>query len=480
MNQIALTSAPMRNSRRIVDQHTMLNGRLAYFLLGFLALVPLPLGSNRPLFWTVSALLVGVFAAVYFFSLARSGGSLRFPVSRLAIVVVGFGLLCGFLVIQAAPLGALLGPIQFAPRGVAVSANALSLAPGATWLMFIRMAGYGLFFLLILQVAVNRERAQFLLEAIFFIIAAYAAFGLLELTQLGDTILGLQKWTYQGYATGTFINRNSYATFLAFGLVIGASLFLRSFTRAANSEDGSTTRVTMTSKSLIVLLGTLFVGAALLATQSRMGLFAGVIGSAVVIALGASKLSLRGRGWAIGLALLVLGVAVLLFMFGGGVLERVGSIESSADVRNALYAEVWEMIWARPWLGYGGGSFEVAFPLIHHAPVSADLLWDKTHSTYLALWSELGLVAGSIPMLIIAILVLRTFLAFWRTTSAWSIPLAAVGVVIAGALHSTVDFSLEIQADTYFFLAVLALGLAGEERGARQRKAEAKAHGAGA
>jgi O-antigen ligase len=233
----------------------------------------------------------------------------------------------------------------------------------------------------------------------------------------------------------------------------------------------------MTTKSLAVLLGTIFVGAALLATQSRMGLFAGVVGSAVAVGLGGSKLSLRGRSWALGISVVLLGVVLLLLMFGG-VLERVGSLESSADVRGALYQEVWEMIWARPWLGYGGGSFETAFPLVHHAPVSPDLLWDKTHDTYLALWSELGLIAGSIPILIVAALVLRTFVAFWRSTSAWSIPLAAIGVVIAGALHSTVDFSLEIQADTYFFLAVLALGLAGEEHGSAGRKSQTAGRGA--
>jgi hypothetical protein len=36
--------------------------------------------------------------------------------------------------------------------------------------------------------------------------------------------------------------------------------------------------------------------------------------------------------------------------------------------------------------------------------------------------------------------------------------LAALGTVAAFAVHGTVDFSLEIQGNTYLFVAMLALG----------------------
>ena len=43
------------------------------------------------------------------------------------------------------------------------------------------------------------------------VIIACGVYALISL-QSGDTILGLPKWAYLGSATGTFVNRNSFAT----------------------------------------------------------------------------------------------------------------------------------------------------------------------------------------------------------------------------------------------------------------------------
>jgi O-antigen ligase len=110
-------------------------------------------------------------------------------------------------------------------------------------------------------------------------------------------------------------------------------------------------------------------------------------------------------------------------------------------------------------LGYGGASFPVAFPPFERAPLPLDVVWEKAHSTYLGLWLELGLIAGSIPILIVASLGIRAFTGL-RDPSSLALSLAAIGAIVAYGTHSLVDFSLEIQANTYVFLAVLALGAA--------------------
>ena len=117
-------------------------------------------------------------------------------------------------------------------------------------------------------------------------------------------------------------------------------------------------------------------------------------------------------------------------------------------------------------LGYGGGTFEVAYPLFHQLPVSPDLVWDRAHSTYLSLWAEMGVIAGSIPLLLvlwIAMEALRLYLS--RRSGDWTAPAAAVAVIVVAALHSTVDFSLEMQANVFLFLAILATGIARRDAG---------------
>src|SRR5690606_21947906 len=153
---------------------------------------------------------------------------LRVPLRSLRPFLLPGVLLCFWLVIQAMPLGRLLGPFVF--QGAAaqiITSNTLSLAPGSTWMMLIRMLTYGLIFFLAAQVGANDRRARWMLQVVFWAIVVHAAFGLFQLTQLNDTILGFEKKHYLGVATGTFINRNSYATFLAMGLAIGAAFVAR-------------------------------------------------------------------------------------------------------------------------------------------------------------------------------------------------------------------------------------------------------------
>jgi O-antigen ligase len=102
--------------------------------------------------------------------------------------------------------------------------------------------------------------------------------------------------------------------------------------------------------------------------------------------------------------------------------------------------------------------------MFQHAPLAGDTLWDKAHSTYLALWFELGIIAGTFPMLVVAGLLFRAILGLWDTSSRM-ISAAAIAVIAVFSIHSVVDFSAEIMADAFLFTAILALGAAGGRHG---------------
>ncbi len=425
------------------------NRWLAIALTTLVCLAPLPLGGNRPQFWGAVATLLAIIGTAYTWNLYRNGSELRFSLVRLWPVATLQFVLAAYLLIQSLPLGHLWSITFTNWKGEAFAAGALSLTPGSTFLMMVRILSYGALFVLMAQVSVNRARARRILVVLFYVITAYGMLGLLLLA-MGDTLLGLRKWAYHGSATGPFVNRNSFATFLAMGLAIGVALLAEVSVVAAPLQKKLTDLAALVA-GLLVTTG------ALLTTESRMGAVAAACGSVVVLALASRKLKLSWARWTVIGLILAIATLAALTVFGSGVLERMISIEGAADIRGDLYAQVGEMIRARPLLGWGGDSFELSYPLFHRPPVLTDAIWNKAHSTYLALWVELGLIFGSIPLLVVALLAVVSLRVFFASRSGWVVGLAAVGAFVVAAVHSTVDFSLEIPANAYLLTALLAL-----------------------
>ena len=425
-----------------------LNGVLAVALVAIVALAPLPLGSNRPVFWMLWTLLFAVLGMIYGAGIIWASGTVRVTIRSFWPEALLMLMLLAFQLFQLAPLG---GWLPLAPGATA------SLDPGSTQLTLLVTAGFMLFFFLFAQVGSNRRRARHILLALFLVVVAYAILGLVSLTQWNDTLLGFEKQYYRGVATASFVNRNSYATFLASGLAIGAPLLVS----AVVGNGGSFVRRLMVP--LLVLVGMGFIAAALFATDSRMGTFAGVAGAVLGLLGGA----LTFRGSILGKVLVVLAVAAaavaLSLVFGAGLIERLIFQRGDPD-REALWAEAWGAILERPWLGYGAGSFEATFPVFQRPPLDGGNIWSHAHSTYLALWYEHGLVFGTLPMLAITLLLGRCVVAL-RDPSSTMLSLATLGVGFVFAVHSLVDFSAEIYADALLLVAMLALGAVGGRNG---------------
>lgn len=445
------TSGSTRSGSRQRGANTL----LFWALLLVLALAPLLLGSARPLVWSLWAVYLGLLGFIYFAMLAALGERLRIRPTKLPLTSLAFVVTCAYLVVQVLPV--LPTPI-LAAGGIEITAPQISIAPGMTLLMLVRQLAFGLFALLVMQIAVNDKRRSRFLQAMLLIAIIYGVYGLAAL-QMGDTILGMAKWAYEGSATGPFVNRNSFATFLGFGAILAlahaAAVLVRQSER--HPHDGRIGNYLSTLFLYGVAYAFLLV--VVVATQSRMGLFATLAGSSVVIlitVLSIGKLRFAILALPVGLAML----AGAVYLIGGGLLERIETVEFSTMIRTNLYEQVIDLIRLRPWTGFGGGSFELAFPLVHELPVSPDYAWNRAHNTYLTLWSELGLVVGSLPIIAVALLGLRMAWALVRREGSWTAQTAGLGVIVLAGVHSLVDFSLEIQANTLCFLAIVAIGAA--------------------
>ena len=464
MSQIEVTAGPAIQAppiRSAAVSRSNANGPLMWSLLALLVLSPLPFGSARPFFWSFSAAYLGVVTFLYFGSLLLSGGRPRVTTTALLFPSILCTIFVGFLVLQMLPIGDWIGAFRIENfAGAPLSSESISIAPGATLMMLLRQLAYATFFMLMLQVAANRSRRRFVLKIVLWSILLYGIYGMVSL-QTGDTILGVKKWAYLGSATGPFINRNSFATYLAFGGVVSLALFI-----------GELRKISMPETVGRVLVSNLFIYAItytvllliVVATNSRMGLAVTLAGSLVVLLSGLIHGGARRGPVLAFLGLAGLGLAAALLYLSPGMVDRIGSVEMDALARTNLYQQVWEMILARPMLGYGGGTFELAFPLFHRPPVDVDFIWNRSHNTYLALWSDMGLVIGSIPIVVMVYFgwrIMRTSLrnkAAGQPSEDWLAQTVAVAVIVLSAIHSLADFSLEIQANTFVFLALVACG----------------------
>ncbi|MCR6673593.1 O-antigen ligase [Devosia ginsengisoli] len=458
MSQIEINGAGVtskRSSGHIKARLTRLNDLTFWVMLAVLALTPIPFGSARPFFWGLAAIIVGLWTAAYMASMLAMQQNLRIGFEKFGVQTLLAALFCLWLVVQMLPLG--LTSVQLAD-GVSLPVPTISLAPGATVLMLIRQLTYGLFFFLMLQVSANESRRRLLFDILLGVIVAYGVYGLVSLHS-GDTILGLEKWAYNGYATGTFVNRNSFATFLAMGGVIAAARIgkLLSDSAAAHPDDGRPRH--LRGNLLLYGLAYVWLAAVVLSTGSRMGLFVTVLGAVLAVAIALRRTRrLSVLALIVPMALAVL-VAVMVF-FGSALFERLGDLDASSDARWDLYRQIWQLIMQRPLTGFGGGAFELAFPIIHQAPVNSDLIWSRAHNSYLALWAETGLIFGTLPLIAIGLIGARLAITVARKRGHLESQAIALGVLGVGGVHSLVDFSLEIPANTFVFLALLAAGAA--------------------
>jgi len=428
---------------------------LGWALVATALLAPLPLGGIRAFFFMLYAVVVAVMGLFYAVGLYRGHVRPRLPLSAFAIPVILFGLVLVWLLVTLLPLGIAAAPEWAALAPLADVTGRITIGPGATFDMLVRYLTYALFFVLALQVAVEKQRARTLFRLVYWGIAAHALLALASLTYFGDVLLFLPKEAYVGDATGVFVNRNSFATFAAFGAIMGVALIF-----GDDENDVARSRLSR----ILIQLGfnvapLALIGLALAFSHSRMGMFVAALGAGVV-ALVAVFRSTGVRRIIAGL-LIVIGLVTgaVLANTGGVLFERMATIDRDADVRLAVYEQTLGLIAARPVTGFGGGTYEDAFRAVKADPIGPDVTFDAAHNLYLELAAELGIPAAIAVVLSVLLLAGTAAVAAVRREN-WMIPAAASAAVLAGGVHSLVDFSLQIPAIVLMMLLILALGFA--------------------
>lgn len=439
-----------------------LNTIAMWVLFVLLLLLPLFLGGNRPIAWALGSTILCMVGTCYFLSLLVGDEAPRIGFSEIGLPALLVAVFMGYIVVQVLPIAELLPQSMSAlPAGLPPSAS-ISISAGDTLLALPRWIDIALVAYLSIQIAANSFRAQRFLALLFAVAVVHAVYGLLLLFQFGDTILFTEKWAYQGFATGGFVNRNSFATMLALGACIGAVRIADAFQNRPHTGGRGFWLLDLREGPLLTMIGLAIIVIALVATGSRMGVTAGVVGMLVALILYAAKRPAPAERSRRRLLPFVAGTVVMIglaYLYGLPLMDRFTTVDRASEVRLQLYEQILGMIADRPLTGFGGGTFEFAYPLYHQSPVNLDLVWDRAHSSYLALWTEYGVVFGSLPILVIGLMLGTLAIGYFRSRKPDVFLIAATAGTIAVAVHALVDFSLEMHALTLFYTALVAGGV---------------------
>jgi len=423
-----------------------LNSFTAWVLVIAILGAPIAVGSNRPQFWLLNFAVVALVAAVYFGVSSFTKSDRRFNFGDL-----------GLFAYLAPAYVAALGIQHAIFYGLELNARAVNSGLG-----ILKYITYGLLLWLLLQCLGNRSRS---LAVGTFSVVSLSLYGFYAFLVLRNPEWQFfEKIAYTGYATGPFVNRNSFATFMAMSASFALALALRprmKMSRRARTQINPINIERLAEAFIKFAPVAVFISAAL-ATGSRMGMLVSFLGMAIVIGLWLRDTpSVRNKFsvWWFG-GIFVFVMAIFFINFGGETFERLGTTALSADVRGRLYQQVWGMVMSAPLQGFGVEGFELAYRSHQAIPVSADVRWSDAHNTYLELWVEQGLVLGSIPPILCLLLFARLWSRARHLGAHQShFARAAIASLVIGGVHSAVDFSLEIQANVFLIILIVALGL---------------------
>ena len=258
-------------------------------------------------------------------------------------------------------------------------------------------------------------------------------------------------------ASGPFVNPNHLCAFLILGLCLSLGLL--------GSRLPRTQRLVAAGCALLQLV-------TIVATRSRAGILATLLGAGLALLILGSGTRRRAIGAALGVLVLVGGLG---FSDSEALRGRFESAGQEASLGLGARTETWRLglgrVRAAPLLGEGLGSFD----LQSQARVDPERLrWTRpgaVHNDYLELAGDVGIPAAGLA----ALGLLALLGGAWRRTRAArgtsrAIQAGALGGVVGVLAHSAVDFPLHQPGIALLLLVALAVALGPGRYQRRPRK----------
>jgi O-antigen ligase len=434
-------------------------------LLALVLLAPLPLGSNREWSWTLCALLTALLALTWSLRAARRPREPLLPLGTMVWTL--FLAVCVWVMLQAVestptgwhhPVWRLAGA-AFEPE----PGGSISVAGEDTLVALQRLLAYGLLFFLAFQLCRRQERASALFRWLALGGLVYAIYGLTVYWGEFGTLLWFRDEAFKADVRGTFVNRNSFATYLGLCVLCALANLYRKLSPTRNPAYAIPGQRQWRIEQFIMqaaipLAALLLMLSALILTHSRAG-FASFISGAVTLALAVRYRSRFRSARSLGAVAAALAVTVTAFVLtSGALLERIDRMNMDWPGRLEAYSLTSGAIGDNPVLGFGYGTYSSSFRLYRDDALDAH--FDTAHDTYLENIFELGWPAAGALFLCVAWLAGACLGGLRHRGRDWIYPAAGLSATVLVTVHSIFDFSLQIPAVAMTYACIMGAACA--------------------
>jgi O-antigen ligase len=441
----------------------IIDGAVFSVFVAGLAWVPYWYGSNLLEAWGINAVLFPALAVIYEISLLARGANHPVAIKTVRVSAALFVAVVIWILIQNAtwtpaflhhPIwGMAADTLQTSVEG------SISVDRDHTTLALLRLVTAASVLWLAIQLCRNESRANQLMLAFVAISSCYAVYGLIAFMQVQPV-----NSSARIFVTSTFYNNNHYATYAGMSLVAAFGLIASIYENGMAADEWTLrSRIAAfiedTGRASVMLGCAFLILVAVILTASRGGIIATGLGVIVWAALSFG----RTQGyWIARLIIMALGSVVVVGIvgaFGDTLFGKVAEFGLADSDRSDVYIVTLRSILDEPLLGYGYGTFADIFPMFRDRSIDLQRTWDQAHNTYLEVFQGLGLIFGSMLVASVVLLV-------WKCCKGAmvrqqiTVPCIATGIAFLVSVHAMVDFSLQIQAVTLTFMAILGAGVA--------------------
>ncbi|EIJ41417.1 lipid A core-O-antigen ligase-like enyme [Beggiatoa alba B18LD] len=445
-----------------------------YLFISLLLLIiwlPIPFASNHAWAWAIME--ISIFSLWFIWIISFLQQKISFPATfyRAYPLLILWSVWLLYLILQCLPLPYYwvntLSPstarlYQLATFGTTPTTLTLSVDVFSTQAALLKSISYVLLFALVLVLVNRHSRLRWVAYCLLISGVVQAVYGsVMTLTGWEYGFLR-PKTAYEGFATGTFVNRNHFANYLILSFSMGLGLLISQLRDTQYETWRQRLRAWLTflfSHKMRLRLYLIILVIALILTRSRMGNIA-FFGSLLItgfIGLFFARHTARSVSLLL-FSLILIDLAVMGTFFGIEQLsQRINVTHITGEERGDVYLYAFHYWKDFFWMGSGLGSFYAVFPSYWQSGLGG--YYDHAHNDYLEFATETGLIGLSILACIVLASLLATFLTLFRRRDPLcrGIALGVMMGILAMLIHSMVDFSLQIPANAATFIIFLAL-----------------------
>lgn len=469
---------------------------------------PLPAASVG--YWAILTIQLIVIALMVLYLLMKKKPEINPQLSLFAgRLKLPFLIIFIFACVQFFPLPKIIlqllspGTIQFHQgfsfEPVRVSLLCISLAPFQSFRETLEILTYVLAGFLVIKTVTTKKQLRSMLYLLVGMGVFQSFYGMVQLSLSDPRILFYRKTLNLDMLTGTFINQNHLAGYLAMIFPLAVGLIVAGINPYKMSQRQWSERFIHLTKRrgvshVLLTTAVIVMCSGVFLSRSRMGLF--LILFSFILFTQFSILYFGGLKQAQSMLkkyfkILFVVVTVAVLFFGvDATLDRFALENLAQEGRPQYWANMTKMIGDFPLLGTGLGTFAYVYPAYEKGQIHAFLV--HAHNDYLEYLSELGLPGMALLMYIIIIMAMRIFRVWRKRHNPVFKGLGMGGMVslLLIGIHSFTDFNLHIPANMLLFTLVFSLTAVAvhldwkgspeqKDKGNKQRNKQPDDHGFG-